>query len=121
VISVLVAAAGIAVAYFVYGSGKVDWAALRARNGGLHRTLERGWYVDAGYAAVVEHPGKGFARFLAFVVDARIIDGAVNGIGTAFRGLAAVGRRVQTGFVRSYALGFLLGAAAILFYVGWRL
>jgi NADH-quinone oxidoreductase subunit L len=70
---------------------------------------------------VVEHPGKAFARFLAFVVDARIIDGAVNGIGAAFRALAAVGRRVQTGFVRSYALGFLLGAAAILLYVGWRL
>ncbi|MDP9295585.1 MAG: NADH-quinone oxidoreductase subunit L [Actinomycetota bacterium] len=121
VISVLVAVAGIAVAYVFYGSGKVDWAGLRERNGVMHRSLERGWYVDAGYAAVVEHPGKAFARFLAFVVDARIIDGAVNGIGVAFRGLAAVGRRVQTGFVRSYALGFLLGAAAILLYVGWRL
>ena len=94
--------------------------ALRERNGAMHRTLEKGWYIDAGYAAAVEHPGKATARFLAFVIDRRVIDGAVNGIGTLFRWLASVGRRIQTGFVRSYALGFLFGALALLVYVGWR-
>jgi hypothetical protein len=34
--------------------------------------------------------------------------------------LAEGGRRVQTGFVRSYALAVFLGAVAILVYVGVR-
>src|SRR5205085_6556988 len=119
-VSVVVALAGIGIAYVVYASGRVDWLALRERNGSTHRFLEKGWYVDTAYAAVVEYPGKATARFLAFVVDRQVIDGAVNGIGALFRGLASVGRRIQTGFVRSYALGFLFGAVAVLLYVGWR-
>ena len=50
----------------------------------------------------------------------RIIDGAVNAIGGGVKLLAEGGRRVQTGFVRSYALAVFLGAVAILVYVGVR-
>jgi hypothetical protein len=48
------------------------------------------------------------------VVDQRIIDGAVNGLGNAVGRLAAVGRRMQSGLVRTYALAFLLGAVGLL-------
>ena len=44
--------------------------------------------------------------------DVGFLDGIVNGIGGAFRRLAGVGRSIQTGFVRTYALAFL-GAVAI--------
>jgi NADH-quinone oxidoreductase subunit L len=119
-ISVAVALAGIGIAYLFYASGRVDWLARRERNEDLHRFLEKGWYIDAAYAEAVEGPGKESARFLAFVVDRKVIDGAVNGVGEVFRWLASVGRRIQTGFVRSYALGFLLGAVLLLVYVGAR-
>jgi NADH-quinone oxidoreductase subunit L len=119
-ISVVIALAGIGVAYLFYASGRIDWLARRERNEDLHRFLEKGWYIDAAYAEAVEGPGKESARFLAFVVDRKVIDGAVNGVGEVFRWLASVGRRIQTGFVRSYALGFLLGAVVLLVYVGAR-
>jgi NADH-quinone oxidoreductase subunit L len=41
------------------------------------------------------------------------IDGAVNGTGLAFGGLSGRMRRLQTGFVRSYALSVLGGAVLV--------
>ena len=53
-------------------------------------------------------------------VDARGIDGAVNGVGEVFGGLALVLRRAQTGSVRAYAGSLLLGVVVILGYYLWR-
>jgi NADH-quinone oxidoreductase subunit L len=120
-ISVVVAVVGILVGWFVYGSGKVDWIALRVRLAAVQRFLASGWYVDDAYAATIAAPGKAGSAFLAYVVDAGGVDGLVNGVGITVQWLARVGRRVQTGFVRTYALAFLLGAVAFLVYVGLRL
>jgi len=117
VIASIVAAAGIVLAWVVYGSGRVDWQAMRARFGGVRRALNRGLYVDDAYGALLVAPGKAAAGFSASVLDLRVLDGAVNGIGRAFLRLAGVGRRLQTGLVRTYALAFLLGAAALVFLV----
>jgi NADH-quinone oxidoreductase subunit L len=119
-IATTVALAGIALGWLVYGSGLIDWAAVRVRLGMLQRALARGWYVDDVYGSVVVLPGKVTSAFLAYVFDQRVIDGAVNGLGAAFGRLAGTGRRVQTGLVRSYALVFLLGAVALLLFVVWR-
>jgi NADH-quinone oxidoreductase subunit L len=121
IISVVVALAGIGVGWFVYGSGRIDWAALRVRLSSLQRFLAGGWYIDDVYATVVAAPGLAGSAFLAYVVDAGVIDGVVNSVGRLFQWLAGVGRRVQTGFVRTYALVFLVGAVALLVYVGFRL
>jgi NADH-quinone oxidoreductase subunit L len=120
-VSVVVAISAVATAWIVWGSGRVDWQALRAGPwNALQRFMNRGMYVDDAYAAVVEKPAKTTARGVR-AFDERVIDGAVNGMGAVVRGLAAAGRRVQTGVVRSYAAAFLLGALAVLVYVGSRL
>jgi NADH-quinone oxidoreductase subunit L len=105
----------------VYASGSIDWLALRVRLAPLQRLFANGWYVDDYYSAILVTPGKAAAAFSAYVFDARVIDGAVNGIGTSVRRLAGVGRRLQTGLVRTYALALLAGAVGILVYVGFRL
>jgi NADH-quinone oxidoreductase subunit L len=51
------------------------------------------------------------------VFDRRVIDGAVNGVGEVVGLASRVGRRVQTGFVRTYAVGILLGAVGILWFL----
>jgi NADH-quinone oxidoreductase subunit L len=114
-IATVVALAGMALGWFVYGSGRIDWQAIRARFPGVQRALGRGFYVDDAYGGLLVVPGKAASAFTAYVFDARVIDGGVNGLGRAFSRLAGVGRRVQTGLVRTYALAFLLGAAAIVF------
>jgi NADH-quinone oxidoreductase subunit L len=108
-----VALVGLALGLLVYGSRWVDWTALRMRLSWVHRTLEKGFFVDDVYGALLVLPGKAASAFTAYVFDQRVIDGAVNGLGETFRRLAGLGRRVQTGLVRSYALAFLLGAVAL--------
>ncbi|HEX6263486.1 MAG TPA: NADH-quinone oxidoreductase subunit L [Actinomycetota bacterium] len=120
VIATAVAVVGVLIGWLIWGSGRIDWAALRVRYGGLQRAMARGWYVDDTYGNLLVLPGKAASAFLAYVFDKRVVDGAVNGLGRAFRGLAGAGRRVQTGFVRTYALAFLLGVVGLLALVVLR-
>jgi NADH-quinone oxidoreductase subunit L len=120
VIATAVALAGLLVGWFVYGSGRVDWQRLRQRLSGVRRTLGHGFYVDDAYGRGLVLPAKALSSFAAYTLDARVIDGAVDGLGRAFGRLAAAGRRLQSGLVRSYALAFLLGAVALLIVLGVR-
>jgi NADH-quinone oxidoreductase subunit L len=120
VISVAVALLGVAAGWYVWGSGRVDWLALRERIPELRGFLSHGWYVDDAYSRVLVPGVTLVAGFLAFGIDRGVIDGAVNATGWLVQRLSAVGRRVQTGFVRNYALAFLLGAVALFVYVGSR-
>ena len=119
VISTLVATAGVALAWYVWGSGRVNWLALRERLG-VQPALRAGFGIDALYASVNQVVGKGVAGFLAFTVDRRWIDGLVNAIGAGTMSLSGIARRVQTGLVRTYALALLLGAVGLLLYLGFR-
>jgi NADH-quinone oxidoreductase subunit L len=119
-ISVLVAAVGIGLVYLVYLSGRIDWVAIRMRFARSKRALMHGFYVNDFYSNVIVGPAKAGAAFAAFVFDRRVIDGAINGVGTSFAGLARVGRRIQTGRVRNYALAVLLGAVGVLWYLAVR-
>jgi NADH-quinone oxidoreductase subunit L len=119
-ISVAVAALGIALAWLVYHSGRIDWIALRERFAGMKRTLQRGFYVDDVYGGALVGPAKLGAAFAAYVIDARVVDGAATGIGRLTAAAAGVGRRVQTGLVRNYALAFLLGVVGLLWYLAAR-
>jgi NADH-quinone oxidoreductase subunit L len=69
----------------------------------------RNLYADAFNEAVFMRPGQWLTRALVYV-DSRGIDGIVNGLAAAVGGGSARLRRVQTGFVRSYALTMLGGA-----------
>ncbi len=111
---------GVALAFYVYLSGRFDWQALRSRFVGPKRALEKGLYVNDVYSEAIVIPARAGAAFTAYVVDKRVVDGAVNGMGRLFTWGASVGRRVQTGLVRSYALAILLGAVGVLLYLAVR-
>jgi len=81
---------------------------------------ERGWYVDRAYDVAIVQPLKAFARLTGDVVDTRIIDGAVNGVGGIVKRVAAGGRLVQTGAVRTYALVLFAGVVVVLGFIGVR-
>jgi NADH-quinone oxidoreductase subunit L len=120
VISVAVAVLGIVIGYLVWGSGRIDWLALRARYPSQRRALQRGLYVDDLYAGALGGPGKVVSAFLAYVFDRRVIDGSLMGLGRVIGAFAQVGRKVQSGLVRAYAVGILLGVVAVLLYLGVR-
>jgi NADH-quinone oxidoreductase subunit L len=108
---IAMALTGIASAYLLY-LRPVDIVAVRARLGWLYEAMLAKFWGDEFYERTVMTPGllmsEGMAEF-----DARGIDGFVNGLGRGTYRLAQVGRRLQTGFVRSYALAVLLGTLLI--------
>jgi NADH-quinone oxidoreductase subunit L len=42
-----------------------------------------------------------------------VVDGAVNGVGTLVGEASSRGRLLQTGYVRTYALGLTVGAVVV--------
>jgi NADH-quinone oxidoreductase subunit L len=72
----------------------------------------RDLYGDALNEAVFMRPGQYLTRTLVWF-DNRGVDGLVNGLAALFGGLSGRLRRVQTGFVRSYALSMAFGAAFV--------
>jgi NADH-quinone oxidoreductase subunit L len=121
VIAGVLATGTLVIAWLVYGSGTVDWLALRLRLQPIPRLFANGWYVDDAYSALLVAPGKAVAGYTAYVVDVGLIDGFANALGAGTRRLAGVGRRIQTGFVRNYALALFIGSVGILVYVGFRI
>jgi len=69
-------------------------------------------YFDSLNESVLMRPGQYLTRALVFF-DNRGIDGAVNAIAAGIGGGSGRLRRVQTGFVRSYALSMFGGAALV--------
>jgi len=83
--------------------------------------LERSWRINEIYDTVFGRPSERLAVFSATVVDNRIIDGAVNGVATAVRRSGSLLRRTQTGYVRNYVLGIVLGTVLVLAFMLSRL
>jgi NADH-quinone oxidoreductase subunit L len=72
----------------------------------------RNLFADAFNEAVLMRPGQWITRALVYF-DNRGVDGGVNGLAAGLGGGSARLRRMQTGFVRSYALSMLGGSVAV--------
>jgi NADH-quinone oxidoreductase subunit L len=115
-LAMLLGAAAIAWASSIYRRGLTNGAdPVIARLGGLGRFFDRGWLLDPAVSWFVDKPGRAAAQVLAQPVDQGLIDGAVNGVAAVVAGAGAQVRRVQTGFVRNYALTLFSGATVVLF------
>ena len=81
----------------------------------MYSIMVNKYYVDEVYNAVVVWPVVRMSReFLWKFVDMFMIDGAVNGIGQLIRGSAGGLRRMQSGYVRTYAGWILLGGVLVI-------
>jgi NADH-quinone oxidoreductase subunit L len=72
----------------------------------------RDLYANAINEALIARPGVWLTRALVFF-DNRGVDGAVNGTAALLGGSSGRLRRLQTGFVRSYALSMLGGSVLV--------
>ncbi|GAB4540251.1 MAG: NADH-quinone oxidoreductase subunit L [Anaerolineales bacterium] len=126
-------------------AGQID--PLKKPLGFIFTGMENKWFVDEGYFALVINPFKQISQFLADVIDWRfwhdfvhdaLIAGGYNWLsevaltryadqqginafgdwlGSATQWVSANLRKIQNGFVRSYALSVLLGIVLILGYL----
>jgi len=141
-VSAVVAIVGIVLAQYMYlvAPGLPD--RLSKRYAPLYKLLFNKYYVDELYGflfvrpfqrlahfldsvvdpvklhdALFIRPFRGLTSFLDLVLDLQVIDGIVNGVGSFFAKSSQVLRRVQTGYVRNYALSILVGAVLIITYL----
>jgi NADH-quinone oxidoreductase subunit L len=82
----------------------------------LTPALENKWYVDRVYDAVIIRPIKAVASWFARIFDPKVVDGAVNGVGSVMLDAGEVVRKLQNGAIPTYALSILVGVVAVLFY-----
>jgi NADH-quinone oxidoreductase subunit L len=111
VADIAAAVTGVIIAVWLWRGAVVEKPALEPR------FLQRVWYWDDFYDLVIGRPSQRLATFCAWVVDARIIDGAVNGVAHLARLTGTAARRLQTGYARNYALGIALGMALIVAFM----
>jgi len=103
----LIAAAG---AWAMYGRVPVPETAPRGSF--VTVAARKDLYGDAFNESVLMRPGQWLTR-LSVYFDSRGVDGLVNTIAATIGGSSGRLRRVQTGFVRSYALSMLIGAVLL--------
>jgi len=120
-ISVLVALGGLGSAYLVYlVAGQMietNSPDPLQRLGLVWKGMSQKWAIDELYGAIIVRPFNWLARVLSSSVDQGIIDNLSAGLAWLMQFFAEVLRRVQNGFVRSYALVVLIGVVAILTYI----
>ena len=118
-ISTAVALAGIGLAFYFWLRRPEIPARVAQSAGGLYRLLLNKYYIDEIYDALIVQPIKRVSEGALWKsMDAGLIDGTVNGVGTLVRNSSATLRRLQTGSVRTYAASLFLGVVMIL---GWYL
>ncbi len=107
---------GAGAAFVLFHRRWLDPDKLKALPGlrALHALFDNRWYVDDLFQWIVDHVQQNVAR-LCDVFDRWVIIGLlVNGSAWTARASGAVVARVQSGSVRTYALIFLAGVAALL-------
>ena len=104
-LAIVIATTGILAAVAVYSKGKLSPVEPQL--------LANGWRYDSAISAFVGGPGRrtfdGVASF-----DARIVDGAVNGVAKEVRATSSFFSRLQNGLIRSYAAIIGIGAVLVL-------
>jgi NADH-quinone oxidoreductase subunit L len=116
-LSVLVALAGIGLAYFLYVPKPERAGALARRFSGLHTFLDKGWYFDDLYGATFVRAAKWLGR-ATNGFDRNVLGGLVGGVGRGALGTGGLLQRLQSGGVQNYALFILLSVLVIGMIVG---
>jgi NADH-quinone oxidoreductase subunit L len=108
--ALVLALAGIGLAWAMYGRVPVPAVAPRGRFPVV--AARKDLYGDAFNESVLMRPGQWLTR-LSVYFDNRGVDGLVNTLAAAVGGTSGRVRKLQTGFVRSYALSMFFGAAVL--------
>jgi NADH-quinone oxidoreductase subunit L len=112
VLSVVVVAAGVVLAWYMYMTTPVRPDTIGQARTPLRAFLLNAWYVDWLYDRAFVRPLFALCRFFARF-DLGVIDGLVNLTGRLVQLWAVAARRVQTGYVVNYALTMLAGAVVL--------
>jgi len=121
-LALVVAGAGILLAYWLYLKSPSLPDRLAARCSGMYRILVNKYYIDEIYNWLVVRPIRMASETVLWrAIDSRAIDSfLVDGSAEVTAGAGGLLRRIQSGNLRSYAAWVLLGAVLWLGYILFR-
>jgi NADH-quinone oxidoreductase subunit L len=109
------ALAGVALAWYLYLHRPDLPARIGARLSSLYSVLAAKYWIDEIYAYVFRDGSRSLGRFLWRVGDVRLIDGLmVNGSAWLVGQAARLSRRLQSGYLYTYAFTMLIGVLGLL-------
>lgn len=114
--TLLLTALGVLVAWQVYYKGSPTPEKVSASIPAVYNLMAHRYYVDELYDALFVTPVKWGGQMLNRFFEVDVVDGAVVGSAWLVRRFSTYARRIQTGYVRNYALGILFGAVLIMGY-----
>jgi NADH-quinone oxidoreductase subunit L len=113
----VIALLGIGTAYSFYIRRPGFTLSLRDRFTRVHAFLFNKWYFDELYDAAFVRPTLAAGRFGRDVVERRVVQDVVMGWATGLvRACSGFVREIQSGYVRAYALLFLMGMGSLGLY-----
>jgi NADH-quinone oxidoreductase subunit L len=117
-ISVGVALIGFYFAWLLYYKRPELPDKITAKIHGIYLLVLHKYYVDEGYSQLIIKPLLALSTVVLWKgVDQAVIDGMVNGAGSASKGIGGELRRIQSGNIRSYAAWVAIGGAAVIAYM----
>lgn len=102
----------IAFAYFKFKNFKP-----KAEETGIGKLLENKWYIDELYDSLIVKPLNGLASFFNNIIEKRVIDKLVNGVGKSVQYSSRQIRYLQSGFVGNYVLMMVIAIIVIIWIV----
>jgi NADH-quinone oxidoreductase subunit L len=118
-LSNLVGLLGIGLGYLLYVKKSLDPNALPSNAPWLYRLLNRKYYIDELYQAVIVVPLGGLGKLL-HLFDVYVVDGVVRLSSYAVWGIGRLGSRMQNGQMQSYGLATLLGLLILILAIAGR-
>ncbi len=119
-LSIIIAVFGVMTAWKLYTKYVLEAdVMLQNKLGNFYNVLANKYYVDEIYDKYVVKPFLWVADKVVLGFDKYVIDGIVDGTGVVAQLFGEVGRALQTGLVRDYALYIWIGAALLLSYLLW--
>jgi NADH-quinone oxidoreductase subunit L len=109
-------ALGILGAWVLYRRG----FAYKENRNPLYQLVLHKYYVDEALSFLIVRPVLALGRMATHWLEGGVLDGGSRNLALLLRGTSAVLRRLQTGYVRNYALAILLGAVLIVVYYAVR-
>ena len=111
---------GLATAIYLYLLRPDIPAKIKSRMEGVYDVLDRKYYFDDLYIKGFAAWGRGIGNWLWKRGDTYLIDGViVNGTANSVGRLAGVLRRVQTGYLYTYAFAMIIGLTIFLGWLIW--
>ena len=105
-------------AYRLFSARLETAEALGKAFGPVRALLAGKYFIDELYDWIVVKPIYWISRTVLWrFVDTWVIDGTVNLVGNSARWLGGALRLTQNGIIESYAIGILIGAVAIVWYL----